>query len=72
MLPALESNFNANAVSRAGAVGYWQFMSELAKEYGLQIGGKNDERKNFSKSTVAAAKFFRDQLDYFNNDLLLQ
>ena len=32
---------------------------------------ENDERKNFVKSTVAAAKFFRDQLDFFNNDILL-
>lgn len=71
MLPALESNFNANAVSNAGAVGYWQFMSELAGEYGLHISAKNDERKNFSKSTTAAAKFFRNQLDFFNNDILL-
>lgn len=71
MLPALESNFNANAVSSAGAVGYWQFMSELAGEYGLHISSKNDERKNFTKSTVAAAKFFRDQMDFFNDDLLL-
>jgi len=71
ILPALESNFNANAVSNAGAVGYWQFMSELAGEYGLHTSSKNDERKNFSKSTTAAAKFFRDQLDFFNNDILL-
>ena len=71
MIPALESQFNANAVSPAGAVGYYQFMSELAKEYGLHTGGKYDERKNFTKSTVAAAKFFKDQLDYFNDDLLL-
>ena len=71
MIPVLESEFNANAVSPAGAVGYWQFMSELAKEYGLRTGGKYDERRNFTKSTVAAAKFFRDQLDYFNDDLLL-
>jgi membrane-bound lytic murein transglycosylase D len=71
MLPALESNFSANAVSNAGAVGYWQFMGELAREYGLHIGGKTDERKNFVKSTIAAAKYFRDQLDFFNNDLLL-
>ncbi len=71
MLPILESDFNPNAVSPAGAVGYWQFMSELGREYGLHVGGKNDERKNFSKSTVAAAKFFRDQLEFFNNDLLL-
>lgn len=71
MLPVLESEFNANAVSNAGAVGYWQFMGELAREYGLHISGKNDERKNFTKSTIAAAKFFRDQLDYFNDDILL-
>ncbi len=71
VLPALESNFNANAVSPVGAVGYWQFMGELAREYGLKIGGKYDERKNFVKSTTAAAKFFRDQLDYFNGDILL-
>ena len=71
MIPVLESQFNANAVSPAGAVGYWQFMKELAGEYGLQTAAKNDERKNFSKSTVAAAKFFSDQLDFFNEDLLL-
>ncbi len=71
MLPILESEFNAIAVSNAGAVGYWQFMGELAKEYGLHTTGKNDERKNFTKSTIAAAKFFRDQLDYFNDDILL-
>lgn len=71
MIPVLESQFNANAVSPAGAVGYWQFMSELAGEYGLHTAGKNDERKNFVKSTVAAAKFFRDQLECFNEDLLL-
>lgn len=71
VLPALESNFTAHAVSPAGAVGYWQFMSELAREYGLKTGGKYDERKNFKKSTVAAAKFFRDQLNVYNNDVLL-
>ncbi len=66
MIPALESQFNANAVSPVGAVGYYQFMSELAGEYGLHVGGKYDDRKNFTKSSVAAAKFFKDQLDYFN------
>ncbi|MEP6928013.1 MAG: transglycosylase SLT domain-containing protein, partial [Ginsengibacter sp.] len=50
MIPVLESEFNANAVSPAGAVGHWQFMATLAKEYGLRTGGKYDERKNFSKS----------------------
>ncbi|MEO9144471.1 MAG: lytic transglycosylase domain-containing protein [Ginsengibacter sp.] len=71
VLPALESNFSGSAVSRAGAVGYWQFMSELGREYGLKINSKTDERKNFTKSTLAAAKFFRDQLDNYKGDLLL-
>ncbi len=71
MIPVLESQFNANAVSPCGAVGYWQFMDELANDYGLHTGGKNDERKNFKKSTTAAAKFFRDQLKYYDDDLLL-
>ncbi|MGH2646033.1 MAG: lytic transglycosylase domain-containing protein [Ginsengibacter sp.] len=71
MIPVLESQFNANAVSPVGAVGYYQFMSELATEYGLHINGKYDERKNFTKSSTAAAKFFKDQLNYFNDDLLL-
>lgn len=35
VLIALESAFNGNAVSKAGAVGYWQIMDEVAKEYGL-------------------------------------
>jgi Transglycosylase SLT domain len=34
LLP-LESGFNGNAVSGAGAVGYWQIMDFVAKEYGL-------------------------------------
>lgn len=71
VLPALESNFKATAVSPVGAVGYWQFMPRLAKEYGLKISGANDERKNFHKSTVAASKFIRDQLKEYNNDPLL-
>lgn len=37
VLMALESAFNAQAVSKAGAVGFWQFMDQPAKEYGLKI-----------------------------------
>ncbi|MEO6253663.1 MAG: lytic transglycosylase domain-containing protein [Ferruginibacter sp.] len=36
VLLALESAFNGNAVSKAGAVGYWQIMDEVAREYGLK------------------------------------
>ena len=93
ILLALESNFNANAVSHAGAVGYWQFMDDVAKEYGLRIAGnqrpaklkdkhtkgsrttvKNkqvDDRKNFVKSTHAAARYLRDRAKNLSNDWLL-
>jgi membrane-bound lytic murein transglycosylase D len=40
VLLALESAFNANAVSSAGAVGYWQIMDAVAREYGMKIGNK--------------------------------
>ncbi len=78
VLIALESGFNANAVSKAGAVGYWQIMDAVAKEYGLNISSlntskhkKKDERKNIDKSTLAAAKYFRDLQSNLNSDLLL-
>ena len=71
VLVALESGFDANAVSSAGAVGYWQMMGEAATDYGLKFSANNDDRKNFSKSTQAAAKYFRDGAKLYNNDILL-
>lgn len=81
VLIALESGFNGEAVSKAGAVGYWQLMDRLAKSYGLQIASSNtnvrakskikDDRKNLNKSTLAVAKYFRDQQLSLKGDLLL-
>lgn len=52
VLLALESAFNGNAVSSAGAVGYWQIMDEVAKEYGLKYVAqeKADEKKADKKT----------------------
>lgn len=36
-LVAIESQYTSKAVSPAGAVGWWQFMDETAKGYGLKI-----------------------------------
>ena len=75
VLVALESGFKANAVSRAGAVGYWQMMDEAARDYGLHISGNvrsgKDERTNLIKSTNAAAKYLSDHAIMLNNDILL-
>ena len=47
VLLALESAYNANAVSKAGAVGYWQIMDIVAKEYGMKYIAQ--QRKNVNK-----------------------
>lgn len=64
-LPAIESGFNPNARSRAGAVGMWQFMRGTARMYGLKITRSKDERRNPVKSTYAAAEYLNDLLAMF-------
>jgi membrane-bound lytic murein transglycosylase MltF len=59
MLLPIESFFNKNCVSNVGAVGYWQFMNQTAVEYGLSIDSAKDERKDFHKSTRAAARYLK-------------
>ncbi len=58
-LPLIESAWHANAVSSAGAVGYWQFMDNTAQDMGLSITPGNDERTDLSKSTEAACKYLK-------------
>ena len=58
-LPLIESAWKADAVSSAGAVGYWQFMDETAQDMGLFIAPGNDERTDLRKSTEAASKYLR-------------
>ena len=54
-LAVVESELNPKAVSKVGAVGTWQLMPATARILGLKITRKYDERKNFKKSTKAAA-----------------
>ncbi len=58
-LPLIESAWNANAVSSAGAVGYWQFMDDTAQDMGLRIDPGHDERTDLHKSTEAACKYLK-------------
>lgn len=57
-LPHLESGYIANARSRAGALGLWQFMPQTAKMWGLKVSRKHDERTDVWKSTDAASRHF--------------
>jgi membrane-bound lytic murein transglycosylase D len=56
LLP-LESGFNGNAVSGAGAVGYWQIMDEVAQEYGLTYVRQlsTEEKKKLEEEKKLAA-----------------
>ena len=72
VLIALESGFNGNAVSRSGAVGYWQMMNESAKDYGLKTNtAKKDERRDLIKSTKAASKYLVAHAKMLGDNLLL-
>jgi soluble lytic murein transglycosylase-like protein len=64
-----ESAGNLDAVSHAGAVGPFQFMSYTAKDYGLITKDGKDNRKNLYKSSIAAARYYRKLLDYFDGNI---
>ena len=70
-LAVVESELNPKAVSKVGAVGTWQLMPATAKILGLKITRKYDERKNFKKSTKAAALYLRDLYTQYGDWLLV-
>jgi len=58
-LPIIESALNPRAVSRARAVGLWQFVRGTGRENGLTINSYVDERRALIESTRAAAKLLK-------------
>ena len=59
-LSVQESGLNPTIVSRAGAVGLWQFMPSTGSSYGLYQDGYRDDRRDFEKATDAAARHLKD------------
>ncbi len=66
-MAVIESALNANAVSRAGATGLWQFMYSTGRMYGLTINSVVDERRDPVKSTHAAAKYIKDLYNIYKD-----
>ncbi len=56
-----------NQTSKAGAVGFWQFMPGTAPQYGLELDDDVDERYNVAKATDAACQYFRQAYNKFGN-----
>lgn len=66
-LAVQESSLISDAVSVSDAVGYWQFKDFTAREVGLRVDNKIDERKNIASATRGAAKYFKRNNFYFKN-----
>lgn len=69
-LSIVESQLNPYAVSRVGATGPWQFMTNTAKTYGLNMDNYVDERRDPIQSSYAAAAYLKDAYQEFGDWLL--
>ncbi len=61
-LPHVESSFDYNAYSSAGAAGIWQFTRGTGRSY-LRISGSVDERLDPIKATEAAARLLKENYE---------
>lgn len=63
----IESSYDPDTLSRAGALGLWQFMPEAARIYGLRRDRWVDERRDPYRSTIAQMDYFHDLYQRFGD-----
>ena len=65
-LPIVESSYDLNARSSAGALGMWQFMRTTGRQY-MRVDRSIDERRDPIESTRAAAAFLQQSYETLGN-----
>jgi len=66
-LPLIESGFKVKALSRARALGLWQFIPSTGYKFGLKRNRYIDERIDFIKSTDAAIAYLKELHSMFGD-----
>ncbi len=66
-LPLIESGFRCRALSRARALGLWQFIPSTGYKFGLNRDSWIDERLDPKKSTQAAIAYLKELHDIFGD-----
>ncbi len=56
-----------NAISPAGAVGFWQFLAGAARDFNLEVNNEVDERYHLEKATRAACKYIKWNYEKFGS-----
>lgn len=65
-LAIIESGFNPNSRGK-GTLGLWQFTAQTARDYGLEVKKKKDQRVDIRKSSGAAAELLADLYDLYGD-----
>lgn len=66
-LPLIESGFKVKALSRARALGLWQFIPSTGYKFGLNRDNWIDERLDPAKSTAAAISYLEELHQIFGD-----
>lgn len=62
-----ESALRPDVISASQAVGFWQFKEGTAKDFGLVVSDKIDERMHIFRASEGAAKYFQQANRDFDN-----
>jgi hypothetical protein len=63
----IESGAQPLATSPRQARGLWQFIPETARQYGLTVNDRKDERVQLESATRAAARYLHDLYSHFGD-----